>query len=118
MASLYVIYGLDPSRRFELTREVSICGRSPTCDISVPYPHLSRQHFRIVRHGDGFYIEDMETVCGTRVNGQRIRGATQLSDGDRIRTADFEAVFESGGIEGSVREAAGRPADPDEEGHT
>ena len=118
MASRYVIYGLDPGRRIELSREVTICGRNTTCDIPVPSTSVSRQHFRIVRHGDGFYIEDMETVCGTRVNGQRIRGATQLSDGDRIRTADFEAVFESGGIEGSVREAAGRPADPDEEGHT
>ena len=112
MASLHVIRGLEPGRRIEFTREITICGRSPTCDISVPYLHVSRQHFRILRHGERFYIEDMDTPPGTRVNDQQIRGATQLSDGDRIRVGDFAAVFESGGTEGSVREATGRPGDP------
>jgi len=108
MASLRRIYGLDPGRRIELRREVTICGRNPTCDIPVPSTSVSRQHFRIVRHGDRFYIEDMDTPPGTRVNDQQIRGATQLSDGDRIRIADFAAVFESGGAE---RTSVRRPGD-------
>jgi pSer/pThr/pTyr-binding forkhead associated (FHA) protein len=118
MPSLYIVRGLEPGRRFELTREVTICGRNPTCDIPVPSISVSRQHFRIIRHGDRFTIEDMDTPPGTRVNDQQIRGATQLSDGDRIRIADFEAVFESGGTEGSVRKTTGRLGDPDGEGHT
>jgi pSer/pThr/pTyr-binding forkhead associated (FHA) protein len=113
MASLHVIHGLAPGRRFELSREVTIVGRSPTCDIPVPYLHVGRQRFRILRHGERFYIEDMGTAAGTRVNDQQIRGATQLSGGDRIRVGDFAAVFESGRTEGSVREATGRPADSD-----
>src|SRR5262249_28093518 len=96
----------------ELSREVTIMGRSPICDIPVPHPSVSRQHFRIVRRGDRFYIEDLDTLPGTWVNDQPIRGATQLSDGDRIRDGDFAAVFESGGTADSGRDATGRLADP------
>jgi pSer/pThr/pTyr-binding forkhead associated (FHA) protein len=109
MASLHVIRELEPGRRIELSREVTIVGRSPTCDIPVPDVHVSRQHCRMVRQGDRFYIEDMNSIGGTFVNNQRIEGATQLAHGDRIRVADFAAVFESGGTEVSDREATGRP---------
>src|SRR5262245_51591109 len=102
MASLYIVRGPDPGRRIELDREVTIIGRSLTCDVPVPSVSVSRQHcrivrqgerfyiedmrqdFRIVRQGERFYIEDMKSVGGTFVNDQRIQGATQLTHGDRI----------------------------------
>jgi pSer/pThr/pTyr-binding forkhead associated (FHA) protein len=99
MASLYIAQGPDLGRRIELTQEITICGRNPTCAIAIPLMHIARQHFRIVRHSDQFYIEDMDTLPGTRVNDRQIREATLLRDGDRIDLGGFTAVFESGNVE-------------------
>ena len=72
-----------------------VIGRDPACDISVPVVSMSRRHTRIVRIDDQFYIEDLDTLGGTWVNRQRIKGRTVLHDGDWIMLAGMRAVFRS-----------------------
>ena len=45
---------------------------------------ISRQHARVLRDGPGVYIEDLESVNGTFLNGDKIGGREQLRDGDKI----------------------------------
>jgi pSer/pThr/pTyr-binding forkhead associated (FHA) protein len=59
----------------------------------VPYENLneiSRNQFRISRIDDTFYIEDLESRGGTRVNGQRIQPRTKvvLPIGSKITLPD------------------------------
>jgi pSer/pThr/pTyr-binding forkhead associated (FHA) protein len=57
---------------------------------------VSRRHFRLTRNGDQFYIEDLGSVNGTVINGQRIQAhALQpLRPGDRVLLGKMELVFE------------------------
>lgn len=57
---------------------------------------VSRRHFRLSRTGDQFYIEDLSSVNGTVVNGQRIPSNTlhPLRTGDRIALGKMELTFE------------------------
>ena len=54
---------------------------------------VSRQHARIQRVDDKFYIEDMQSRNGTYVNGRQIRERHLLSDQDRITLCDVVMVF-------------------------
>jgi phosphoserine phosphatase RsbU/P len=90
MASLYLrIMGSDTQgQQYHLAKAETILGRDPGCDLVIPFVGSSRRHAKIVGDGDGFYVEDMHSRGGTRVNGpgpaNSIRGRTLLHDGDEI----------------------------------
>lgn len=87
-------------------RNELIVGRSdpqsnsyPDVDLG-PYGGLdlgvSRRHFRLTRTGDNFYLEDLNAMNGSIVNGQRVPPYTlqPLRSGDRIVLGKLEMVFE------------------------
>jgi pSer/pThr/pTyr-binding forkhead associated (FHA) protein len=47
---------------------------------------IGKKHFKIVKMEDGFYIEDLNTKNGTKINGEEIKGLgkIKLRDGDEI----------------------------------
>ena len=46
---------------------------------------ISRLHFAIFTHSDGYYIRDLNSHCGTKVNGKDIgKASVKLNDGDEI----------------------------------
>jgi pSer/pThr/pTyr-binding forkhead associated (FHA) protein len=57
---------------------------------------ISRRHFRLSHTGDQFYIEDLQSVNGTVINGQRIPAHTlhPLRSGDHISLGKMELTFE------------------------
>ena len=57
---------------------------------------VSRRHFRLTRTGDNFYLEDLNAMNGSVVNGQRVPPYTlhPLRSGDRIVLGKLEMVFE------------------------
>ncbi len=74
--------------------------RYPDVDLG-PYGGLdlgiSRRHFRLARQGDQLYLEDLGSVNGTVVNGQRIPPHTlqPLRNGDRLLLGKMELTIEA-----------------------
>jgi hypothetical protein len=54
------------------------------------YKFISRQHFAITRVGSDFFIEDLKSANGTKLNGKEIKGLGKqpIKPGDVIRVAD------------------------------
>ena len=60
-------------------------GRTGKCNVQLLASDISRLHARITRSGSArFYIEDLKSKNGTRVNGTRV-DKLQLADGDVVR---------------------------------
>ena len=93
MAELRTIEGPHAGGVFALDRESAVLGRHPDCDIVLDSGAVSRQHARIQRVDDKFYIEDMQSRNGTYVNGRQIRERCLLGDQDRITLCDVVMVF-------------------------
>jgi PAS domain S-box-containing protein len=82
--TLSVLKGLSLGQSFPLKLPLMVLGRDPTCDIVLALQTISRQHARLWREPDGVYLEDLQSLNGTLVNGKRIEGRRRLRDGDRI----------------------------------
>lgn len=57
---------------------------------------IGKEHFKLTRLEDGFYIEDMNTKNGTKVNGEEIKGMgkIKLTEGDTIQIAKtFKIIY-------------------------
>ena len=105
MASLHILKGVNQGQRVKLEGDKFILGRNPDCHFVIPITSVSREHAHIVRSQGHFYIEDMQSRNGTKVNNQTISGRTLLKDNDKIQICDFIASF---------HEAAERPPLPPE----
>jgi hypothetical protein len=105
-ASLVITQPPPPATLQIPNRGELIVGRSdpqsnsyPDVDLG-PYGGLdlgiSRRHFRLTRNGDHFYLEDLNALNGSIVNGQRIPPYTlhPLRSGDRITLGKMEMTFE------------------------
>jgi pSer/pThr/pTyr-binding forkhead associated (FHA) protein len=88
MASLHAVAGNTHVWDYSLEKEQTILGRNPDCDVVIPSLCADRRHARIIRVGDQFYVEDMNSRGGTRVNGReisnQIQGRKPLRGGDEI----------------------------------
>ncbi len=70
-----VLRELAGGREHPLRGKVTLIGRDPACDVVVRTDQTSFRHAMIVQSGGSYLIEDLESVNGVFVNGQRIRGA-------------------------------------------
>jgi phosphoserine phosphatase RsbU/P len=88
------IRGADGSvGRFPIRKECVIIGRSRDCDIRLPEIALSRRHAEIRTRPEGFFLRDLDSVNGTRLNGERIQDERRLYPGDTIKIAEYILAF-------------------------
>ncbi|RMF43289.1 MAG: FHA domain-containing protein [Anaerolineae bacterium] len=64
-----------------------LIGRGPDCDIIIPSRQVSRHHARLSREGSQVVLEDLGSKNGTFCNGQPVRIAVVLEEGDLIQIA-------------------------------
>jgi len=77
---------------YSVTGQDIVIGRSPTADITLDDPTVSRQHARL-RWSEGRYrLYDMGSTNGTAVNGRRVQTVV-LRDKDRVQFGDVELTF-------------------------
>ena len=65
-------------------------GRDPECDVCIPDHRVSRKHAKITVTQLGAFVEDLNSINGTFVNGQQIDRATQVNSGDNLRFHENE----------------------------
>lgn len=85
---LMVIEGPMLNQYWVIDKPEIIIGRDNDCDVSLPERSISRQHIRIFKEDDRYFLKDLDSRNGTWVNGQRLEGTTkELFDGDEIHVA-------------------------------
>lgn len=103
MATLRLVHGVEPDKRFALSADKSTIGRSTECEVALDVAAVSRRHADVLKQGEAFVLQDLGSRNGTFLNGQRIVAPTPLKHGDRIVVCDQEFAFETA-------ELAGKPS--------
>ena len=71
-----------------------LIGRAKDCNVVVNSEGTSRRHAMIYRQGEhDFWIADMGSANGTRLNGRHVSQHRRLADRDRIEVAGSALVF-------------------------
>lgn len=80
---LVPIGGGDP---IPLRKANLLVGRRESCDICLRFSNVSAHHAQLENHGGYWYVRDMNSRNGTRVNGTRVT-EKRLDPGDELRIA-------------------------------
>ncbi len=72
----------------ELSSPEVVVGRANSVGVVVPDTSVSRQHARISRRDDGWWVEDLGATNGTRLNERLLKEPETLRVGDRLRLGD------------------------------
>ncbi len=74
-------------------QRVVVVGRLPECHLTVPSSRISRRHAEFHWKAGRVVLVDLGSQNGTLINGRRIRGEKELSDGDEIEFGPFICTF-------------------------
>jgi FHA domain/Domain of unknown function (DUF1707) len=76
-------YPRTPSLALSTAATVTV-GRSRVSDCVIADPSVSRRH-AVLRHADGaWFLRDLRSMNGTRVNGVRVLEEVEVRPGDRV----------------------------------
>jgi hypothetical protein len=60
--------------------------------------NVSRRHARFLRQNGNIFVEDLGSLTGTRVNGERIAGRRKLRAGDLVQIGDYDLAILAEGV--------------------
>ena len=106
-AVLVVTQGPLAGQRLELEGELVI-GREGAA-VTIEDSELSRRHAAVRPVDGGIEIEDLGSLNGTFVNGQRIDAPTRLAGGDSIKLGQSVLELEAASAPATVMSAAPTP---------
>jgi len=91
---LIPVGGGDP---IPLVRSQLTLGRRESCDICLRFPNVSGRHCELIFHDGYWYVRDLGSTNGVKVNGQRVqqkvlRPGDEVSIGKRRFTIDYELM--------------------------
>lgn len=67
------------------TQTELLVGRDPLADISLTDGAVSTRHARLSFHDGQWWVDDLDSTNGTRLNRERLVGATVLATGDEVK---------------------------------
>jgi alpha-2-macroglobulin-like protein len=88
-----VVRTAEGERAFDLRSPISI-GRDARSSIQVLDKVVSKDHCRVEREGERYVLRDLDSLNGTFLNGERVRGAVALAHGDAISVGSLRATFD------------------------
>jgi pSer/pThr/pTyr-binding forkhead associated (FHA) protein len=99
-----------------ITAEETVVGRHRECGLRIPCAEVSRRHC-ILRLRDGMLLlEDLGSLNGVYVNGDRVVGTQTLQPGDRLEIGPvlFSVLYDEAGIPVGIPIAVGAEASASE----
>lgn len=97
--AVVMVYGNNFSekdiwQRYSLAgKSVVVVGRNAECDIVLDDFMASREHAKLIREGQMWFVEDNNSINGLAVNKQMIERKTLLHPMDIIRIANSSVIF-------------------------
>ncbi len=89
---LLVKKGPGAGAHFSLDKSELVLGRDPSSDIFLNDITVSRKHAKLTINPSEVILEDLGSLNGTYVNGERME-QTKLKDRDEIQIGKFKLVF-------------------------
>jgi hypothetical protein len=97
MAFLTVrVKGAEGYTRFALGKERTVIGRASACDLPVQAQNISREHCVVVRRGEDWWLEDLGSANGTRINADKVTVPRKLAEKDIIKAGAVRLTFHAG----------------------
>jgi pSer/pThr/pTyr-binding forkhead associated (FHA) protein len=125
LVRLVVAQGSRRKHVFELRGPHAVIGRAQGNAVRIPSDDVSRRHCRLHFHDGYVTVEDLASINGTFLNGQRVEGEAVIRPGDeleigpatfrvdymttpdvlaRVTQEDFEVIQEEEGADGLIFE--------------
>jgi len=101
---LIIISGKEEGTEYIFTQQARI-GRGPENEVRLPDKGISRHHARIYLRNEQFFVQDLGSANGTRVNGSLTRGEQKLSGADSLRLGPVVLAFRVLEGPGDIRES-------------
>jgi predicted component of type VI protein secretion system len=99
------------------TADAIVVGRGADVTFRLGARNVSRRHARFVLQAGAVFVEDLGSLTGTRVNGERITGRRRLRDGDLVQIGGYDlAAVEAAALEPGAPPPLPAPAQPRGEG--
>ncbi|MBE8163169.1 MAG: FHA domain-containing protein [Bdellovibrionaceae bacterium] len=88
--------GKKLSESVKLTENSWIIGRATDCNTNINYGKLSRYHLEINKDSSGYWVTDLGSVNGTKLNGDKLKKneSQELAHGDTIEVKKLKISFE------------------------
>ena len=78
MSKLYVLNEPDTGRSFELKEGANYLGRSHENEVQIKDETVSRQHLRILKKGNSYFLTDLESLNGTFCGGHYLNAGIEV----------------------------------------
>src|SRR6478609_9116500 len=108
--------GPQVGKKYELKGDKWVLGRHPECQIVIEVGAVSRNHCQVVREGNDYKLEDLNSRNGTFLNDEidKIAGRRTLKLGDVMRVCEVSFTFGSDTgpmpVAGGAQGISGQPA--------
>jgi len=84
MTKLHILKGPCKGQSFELESDEIYIGRSPENDIQIRDKSVSRNHLKLIRKEDEYFIRDLKSTNGTFVDGEKISSGIEFEVGEGL----------------------------------
>ena len=89
-----VLHPTGPGSQIVIDRAVVLVGRSADCDAIIDFSSkISRMHCVFVQVDADYYVRDLGSMNGVRVNGARVEKAVRLTQGAEVAIGDVIFQF-------------------------
>ncbi len=75
----------ESSQALHFTQGDIVIGRGPECECFLDDATISAQHARLVYHHNQWWLEDLQSTNGTKLNTDLVKTATVVVNGDTIQ---------------------------------
>jgi class 3 adenylate cyclase len=115
-ALIAILDGGEGERRIRVPERLTL-GRGDDVELRIDDPEISRAHAVLGPTADGLEIQDLGSLNGTWVNGERIISPTLLAPGDAVKvgTTRIEVLSAGGRLLASPQRASPTPVEAEDE---